>query len=134
MRALFVLLALSVPLAACRQDETLSAYAGQGSTWQLTAIDDAPVAAGAAATISFPAEGRIAGTGPCNRFTASQSAPYPWFSLTGLAATRTACPALDAETAFFRALAMMAFAEVQGDVLILSAEGGRSLRFARLQD
>lgn len=132
MRPTLALLALIALLAACRQDETISAYAGKGSTWQLSAIDDRP--ADNAATISFPAEGKITGKAPCNSYTAGQSAPYPWFSLTDLAATKAACPALAAEGAYFTALALMTFAEVQGDVLILSGEGGRSMTFTRLQD
>lgn len=132
MRPVPALLALTALLAACRQDETISAYAGKGSTWRLDAIDDNP--ASGTATISFPKEGRITGKAPCNRYTAGQGATYPWFSLTDLVAIKAACPALAAESVYFAALALMAFAEVQGDVLILSGEGGRSMTFTRLQD
>lgn len=132
MRPILALLALTALLAACRQDETISAYAGKGSVWRLSAIDDVPVST--AATIGFPKEGRIAGEAPCNGYSAGQGAPYPWFSATDIVATRAGCPALQAENAYFTALALMAFAEVQGDVLILSGEGGRSMTFTRLQD
>jgi len=132
MRPTLALVVLTALLAACRQDETISAYAGRGSVWQLTEVDNRP--ADSNATIGFPGEGRITGKAPCNSYTAGQDAPYPWFSFADLVATKTACPALDAESAYFAALVRMTFAEVQGDVLILSGEGGRSMTFTRIQD
>lgn len=122
----FAPLAACLGLTACA-DETLSAYADRAATYHLVEIDGA--ATGDAATIRFPEQGRIAGRGPCNAFTARQVAPYPWFKLADLSATERACPALDAEAAFFDALSAMTIAEVSGPTLLLSNEAGRTLFF-----
>ena len=114
-------------LAACGPDETISGYADPKATYVLREIDGAPFAS--IATIRFPQEGQVAGSGPCNGYTASQSVPYPWFALGPIAATRKACPALGDEGTFFEALATMEFAEVTGDVLILSNGNNQQLVF-----
>jgi heat shock protein HslJ len=83
----------------------------------------------ARATIEFPEEGRIAGDGPCNRYVATQTVPYPWFSLTAIGATKRGCDDLAAETAFFTTLAAMTIAEVIGPVVKLRNLDGQSLVF-----
>lgn len=123
MRALAVLLVLG----ACAADETVSGYAGIGSSWALS-----PEAGfGDRVTLSLPEPGRVAGQAPCNRYNAAQTAPYPWFELGPIASTRMACPELQKEAAFFAALGSMTISEVSGDVLILSNEAGESLTFQR---
>ena len=125
-RALFALACVALP--ACGGDETLTGYGAAGS-WRLTEIDGQPFAATANMTFS---EGRaVSGDGPCNRFSATQMAPYPWFQLGPIAATRRACPDLPAEAAFFDALAAMTISEVLTDTLILSNEAGREMVFTR---
>ncbi|MCB4457501.1 META domain-containing protein [Leisingera sp. McT4-56] len=113
--------------SACTGDETLSAYGAAGKTWQLHSIDGDPFAA--AATLSFPEPGRIAGRAPCNSFHGGQTAPYPWFETGPLAVTRAACPQLAEEAVFLKALEEMSLSEVSGDVLILSNEEGREMLF-----
>ncbi|MBY6140630.1 META domain-containing protein [Leisingera daeponensis] len=112
---------------ACTGDESLSAYGAAGKEWKLQSIDGAAFAA--AATLTFPEPGKIAGRGPCNNFLGRQTAPYPWFETGPLAVTRMACPELEAEDAFLKALQEMTLAEVSGDVLILSNEAGREMLF-----
>lgn len=119
-------LAMTLPFLGCA-DETVSGYADQTAVYRLAEIDG--VAFGARATISFPGEGRIEGESPCNRWSAAQGAPYPWFDPGPIAATRRACPDLDAEARFLRALAGMTLAEVQGPVLILSDDNGLEMVF-----
>ncbi|MBM7070117.1 META domain-containing protein [Actibacterium sp. 188UL27-1] len=116
-------------LSFCQPDETISAYAGTGSQWRLVSIDDQPFEA--SADLLFPEEGEVTGAGPCNTFTARQTAPYPWIEVRDIAAARRACPDLPAETIFFEALEAMALAEVSGDILILTDESGRQLIFER---
>lgn len=117
---------LFLPLAACA-DETISGYADPDATYRLAEIGG--TAFPASATIAFPAEGEVRGTAPCNAWSATQSAPYPWFTLGPIAATRRACPDLAAEMLFFDTLARMTLAEVQGQVLILSSEDGTEMVF-----
>lgn len=112
---------------ACTGDETLSAYGASGKLWRLSSIDGNPFTAHA--SLSFPEPGLIAGKGPCNQFRGKQTAPYPWFAATSLAATRAACPELQAEAAFLHALQEMTLAEVSGNVLILSNGQGREMLF-----
>lgn len=121
--ALGVLLALS----ACRQDETVSGYAG--GIWTLTEMAGTQAPEGI--TLDLTTEGRIAGQAPCNRYFAEQTAPYPWFAPGPMAATRMACPRLDQEARYLELLSRMTLAEGLGDVLILSNDAGEMLVFAR---
>ncbi|WP_420857307.1 META domain-containing protein [Marivivens marinus] len=114
-------------LAACDPDESLTAYGAADTVWQLETLDGAPL--GAAATVEFPEPGQIAGQAPCNRFFGEQRAPYPWFEVGPLAATRMACPDLDKEQNFLSALAAMTEVEVAGDILILRGDDGREMLF-----
>lgn len=129
MNRILVLLVSGLFLASCSGDESLAAY-GAGGAWRLAEIDgvDFP----ATATISFGEDGAVTGRAPCNRYSTRQTAPYPWFELGPIAATRMACPDLTAETAFFEALEAMSIAEVSGETLILSNEEKRSMVFMRL--
>lgn len=108
-------------------DETTSGYADPATIYVLETIDGQPFQA--RATLSFPEARRISGDAPCNRFSGTQPAPYPWFEPGPIAATKRACPDLDAETAFFNALSQMTLVEVSGPVLVLSTPEGRSMVF-----
>ena len=120
------LLALTLAFLGCG-DETVSGYASPGATYRLVEVSGAPFAA--RATITFPEEGQVAGEAPCNRWSAAQNVPYPWFELGPVAATRRACPGLEAEGLFFSMLGKMSLAEVQGPVLILSNDVGAEMVF-----
>lgn len=105
-------------LAACQPDETVTKYLQGSETFVLQSINGAPFKA--AASIHLGEAGKVSGQAPCNSYFAEQSAPYPWFELGPIAATKRACPDLDAEQAFFDALAMASLVEVSGPILILS--------------
>lgn len=122
------LIALSL-LGYCK-DETVSGYAGTEVTWVLQSIDEAAFAA--RATLTFPEEGRIAGSAPCNNYFAEQTVPYPWFKAGPIGSTKRACPDLEAETRFFKALGKMTLSEVAGSTLILSNETGGQMVFTKL--
>ncbi|MDT8327625.1 MAG: META domain-containing protein [Roseovarius sp.] len=106
----------------------MTGYGGDAATWTLQSIDRQPF--GAHATLILPKEGQIAGQAPCNSYTGQQSAPYPWFAPAVIAATKRACPELEAESRYFRALAEMTLVEVVGDILILSNDAGREMIFS----
>ena len=125
MRSVILVLALW----GCGGDETISGHADPNALWVLENLDGSPFPA--RATLRFPEAGTVAGDGPCNAFRGPQGVPYPWIDIGPLAATRTACPALAAEGAFFAALEAMTLAEVAGDVLILSDDAGREMVFRR---
>ncbi|SHE92182.1 Heat shock protein HslJ [Litoreibacter ascidiaceicola] len=113
-------------LAACK-DETISGYAEDGAVWQLESINGA--AFKARATLTFPQPGKIAGSGPCNRYFGKQTAPYPWFSVDGVASTKRACPDMRAESVFFESLRKMTLSEATGATLILSNDAGDQMIF-----
>ncbi|PIV74961.1 MAG: META domain-containing protein [Rhodobacteraceae bacterium CG17_big_fil_post_rev_8_21_14_2_50_65_11] len=129
MVRLFAFLTALLLLPSCMQDETLSGYAE--GLWVLTEQDGIPVTA--AVTLDLSGPGQISGAAPCNRYTATQSAPYPWVAIGPIAATRRACPDLQAEQAYLALLAQMTLAEVSGPVLILSNDSGETLEFRRAQ-
>lgn len=114
-------------LISCREDETVAAYGGAEQQWHLVEIDGNRF--NARATVIFPEPGKIAGQAPCNTFSGTVTAPYPWFETGPLAATRKACDDLAAETRFFQALEEMAFSEVSGKAMILSNDKGREMVF-----
>lgn len=124
MRLAILAALLAIPACA---DETISAYARPGATYRLTHLDGATFPA--TATIEFPEKGVARGTGPCNLWSAEQTVPYPWIALGPIAATRRACPDLDAEHAFFDALPQMTVAVAENGVLTLSNDEGREMVF-----
>lgn len=121
-------LAALLLLAGCASDETISGFAEVGSEWLYEGSETAQV------TLAFPEPGQVAGQGPCNRYFATQSAPYPWFELGPIASTKMACPNLSEEATYLDQLAAMTLAEVSGDVLILSNDAGEKMFFARMQN
>ncbi len=124
---LLLLIGTAALISACRPDETVRAYGAADKVWTLTELRGAPF--DAAATLEFPERDQIAGSGPCNRFTATQNVPYPWFGVGPIAATRMACPDLEAETAYFNALAEASVSVITKDTLTLSDENDVLLVF-----
>ena len=120
-----VMIAL-VLLAGCK-DETVSGYAADGALWKLETINGALF--GARVTMTFPELGKIAGQAPCNRYFGTQTAPYPWIEVKGIASTKMACPDLKAESAFFKTLESMTLSEAVGSTLILSNDKGDEMVF-----
>ena len=120
-------LTLPVFLAPYLKDETISGYADPEASYKLQEINDTPFSA--AATITFPTEGHIEGTGPCNRYSTTQTAPYPWFETGPIAATKRACPDLAAEADFFATLTRMTLIEVAGPHLLLTNDAGEMMSF-----
>ncbi|MHA6265257.1 META domain-containing protein [uncultured Aliiroseovarius sp.] len=116
----------ALTVTACK-DETISGFADRKDNWVLQELDREPF--DAVATISFPEPGRIFGQAPCNRYSSEQKAPYPWFEIGPVAATRMACDALPLEQAFFDALGQMRQIEVLDDTLIMSNDAGRQMVF-----
>ncbi|WP_187429083.1 hypothetical protein ROLI_004840 [Roseobacter fucihabitans] len=128
MKYLFCALVAAVfILTGCQGDETVRAYGAADRTWRLVELDNASVIYDA--TLTFPETGQIAGKAPCNAYGATMAVPYPWFEAGPIAATRLACPDLDAEIAYFTALTQMSLSEVLGDTLLLSNDEGRIMVF-----
>jgi len=115
-------------IGGCFADEGLTGYAP--GRWHLVQNGGAdPSAATQAITLDLSTRGLISGRGPCNAYSAPQTAPYPWFAPGPVTSTHRACPGLAAEQAYLAALSQMSLAEVSGPVLILSNDAGETLEF-----
>ncbi len=127
-------LTLMLPMLAlfqCDRDETVAAYGAADQTWKLQEIDGQAFAA--SALIRFPEAGRIEGNAPCNSYQGQLDAPYPWFEITDLTATRAACAGLEAEGLYFAALLAMTQSEISGDVMILRNDAGNEMVFKAVE-
>ena len=121
-------LAAAFLLSSCTQlPDTVGEAAPDGTLWQLAEVDDTAVAY--SATLQLYSSGLVRGAGPCNRFEGRQDAPLPWVAFSALAATKRACPELEAESAYLALLGEMDFAEVQADNMLLTNAAGRSMFF-----
>ncbi len=113
---LFALSLFAVPAIAAT--ETLA-----GSAW---------VMAGAgkrAPAISFAADGKVAGTGGCNRFFGGYEQKGDKLTFSPLGSTRMACPpdVMKKEQAFFEMLKAVRSAGVEGAKLVLRDGAGKEL-------
>ena len=102
-------------------------FGAPGTTWTLVELNGAPFTA--RATLSIDKDGRVSGQAPCNLFTSSNSVTDSNFDTGPIAATRMACPDLDAEAVFFAALNAMNTVDVQGDTLILRDDADGEMMF-----
>jgi heat shock protein HslJ len=127
-----VFAAISLALTACQPDETISGYVDPAAKYGLVEMGGKPL--GAPASIRFPTEGAITGRGPCNSFSASQTVPIPWFRISPIRSTRTACADLKQEAAFFNYLSRMTLIEVSGSVLIMRNDAGEEMVFGVVQE
>lgn len=116
-----------LPIAACKYDETISGYIQKDTIWTLVELNGTPFSKHA--TISFPSKGKVIGHAPCNSYSATQTAPLPWFELIVTEVTELECSDLKAEGMFFQGLESMTQAEVLNTVLILSNETGSEMVF-----
>lgn len=115
-----ILLAVILGIIAAHPDETLRRYGAADREWHLVTLNDR--AFQGTATLTFPARGQIIGSGPCNRFTSSNTTPYPWIEIGPIAATRSACPDLTLEHAYFEALRAARIVVIEDDTMTLSDE------------
>lgn len=105
-----------------------------GSAWTLEDIAGAGVIDDAQATLEFPAAGKVAGRGSCNRYFGTVEVTGDHIRFGPLGATRMACAeaVMDQETRYLKQLEAARRFAVEGDVLrIYAAESSPSLRFTR---
>lgn len=97
----------AVLFTGCCNCNKKSSYPFQETVWQLTQLNGKSVKADNNFTVAFLNTGRITGKGACNTFFG------PWESAKGknnrievgqLASTMMACPNMETESAFFKAL------------------------------
>ena len=103
-----------------------------GTTWRATTLHDsretpASLVPDTEITLAFDAEGRVAGTAGCNRYSAGYVADGETLRFERAALTRMAClrpGVMEQEQAFVDALASVASARVEGDRLELRRADG----------
>lgn len=106
-----------------------SAQTVTGTEWQLLAIDGTFFESNA--TLQIGEDGSLAGTGPCNRWSARNAATLPKLKVSGIRATRMACGRLADEQAFFDTLTIMSGLALAGPKnLVLQGPGDRSMEFS----
>lgn len=127
MKHVFLIAALA--LSACQKDETISGQTSSTDIWQLMQMNGTPIKHNI--TLTFPEKGKIAGSAPCNRYFAAQTAPLPWFEVGPIGATKRACPDLKLESDYFKILSKMTLIERTGDTLLLSNDATQTLQFRR---
>ena len=93
-----------------------------GTTWQLTALDGTPVAAGVTSTLIISADS-IGGNGGCNTYGGNLAATPTGIDISQVFSTMMACDGLQHEQAFFAALeATDGFAIVDGNLQLLEGD------------
>ena len=105
-----------------------------GSEWQLQSIGSQAALPQPTATLNFPLAGQVAGHGSCNRFSGQVDIDKDRLKFGPLISTKMACPggASEQESRYLGALRAAQRYEVQGDTLLIHAQGlDQPLRFVR---
>ncbi len=107
-----------------------------GSHWRAEDIGGAGVMDRGQPTLQIMPEGRIAGSGGCNRYTGAGTLANGKATIGQLASTRMACPptAMNQEAKFLAALASATRYEVRRDglLILMDPNGLPVLRFSRI--
>ncbi len=105
-----------------------------GTSWVLEDIGGTGVTNAAPATLEFPAQGKVAGHAPCNRFFGTVTLADSTIAFGPLGATRMACAdsVMDQESRYLKGLQGAVRYSVEGDVLTIATKAmDRPLRFTR---
>lgn len=109
-----------------------------GRDWLVENIDGAGVPAGADVTLGFGSDGRVAGSGGCNRWFASFDLTGEGLSIGPAGATMMVCapPVMDHEGRFFAALAKVTGFDIGADgaLVLWGPDGGVITARARTDD
>lgn len=118
----------SVVLLTLCSVEAMSETALAGTTWVMSSAGKRPP------SISFEADGKVAGSGGCNRFFGNYTQDGEALSFSPLGSTRMACPPgiMKMEQAFFGMLGAVRTARLEAPELVLiDASGKEVARLAR---
>jgi heat shock protein HslJ len=123
---------------------TLATFAPQpatlaGTTWEVIGVNNGKggvvsIATTQPITMEFTADGQVAGSAGCNRFTGSYTAEGSNVSFGPAAATKKMCAdaaVMEQEASFLKALATVSTMEMEGDRLALRAADGAMAISAR---
>jgi putative lipoprotein len=105
-----------------------------GTAWVLQDLGGTAVADQVQATLQFPDEGKVAGSGSCNRFFGSVQVSGQSITFGALGSTRMACAeaVMAQEGAYLKALQNAERYTIEGSSLLIYSKGmDRPLRFSR---
>ncbi len=107
-----------------------------GSEWRPSFMIASDLPAGTHMLVHFNPDGKVTGSGGCNRFFGSYSTSGNTIKIGPLASTRKGCPGLlEAETAFFATLEAAKSFTQDGDSLVLyDATGTKLAQFVRTEE
>lgn len=126
-----------VLLAALLSLPTLAAVADQAGplpmpqVWQVVLVDGKEP--GWTATLNLSEPGQVFGQAPCNRYSAPLTQEGRSFRLGNLAATRMACPQVQAEHRFLGLQRLIETADHRAGLLLLTG-GGHEISLVPLTD
>jgi len=106
-----------------------------GTSWRLAARSGKEIVDGPAPTLAFPAPGRVAGKGGCNRYSGPVTLGESTIELAHLVSTRMACPGPvgEWESRYFKTLRAVEGFTLDGEKLTLwNDDGDARLRFERV--
>lgn len=122
-------------LRMVRQDAEAAPAALFGATWLAEDIDGGGVIDNAQTTFSVSSDGKVSGSGGCNRYFAEAEVKGDRISIGKAGATMMACPEalMDQERKFFSALERAVSFRVDGEgrLFLMDAKGADILRFAK---
>ncbi|MBC8013177.1 MAG: META domain-containing protein [Methyloceanibacter sp.] len=107
-----------------------------GSEWRPSFMRASDLPAGSHMVVQFNPDGRITGSGGCNRFFGAYTISGDHIKIGPLAATRKGCPGLLlAETAFFATLeAAKSFEQNDTTLVLFDAFGTKLAQFVRAEE
>lgn len=117
-------------LAACAQAASPAEGEITGKVWVLDSLNGAAPVANTTVTAEFNEDGKVGGSGGCNRYSGQYTLSGNSFQLTGpIAPTMMACeaPVMEQESAYFQALEAAKSFALKGDQLMLSDAGGQTV-------
>ena len=106
-----------------------------GSEWRPSFMSRAELPAGVKIEVEFGPDGRITGSGGCNRFFGGYTVSGNHIKIGPLASTRKGCPGLiKLETTFFATLqAADSFEQTDTTLILFDASGAKLAQFARAE-
>ena len=104
-----------------------------GSEWRPSFMSATELPAGIKMQVEFQPDGRITGSGGCNRFFGGYTVSGNHIKIGPLASTRKGCPGLiKVEATFFATLqAASSFAQTDTTLILFDASGDRLAQFIR---
>jgi heat shock protein HslJ len=106
-----------------------------GSEWRPSFMSRAELPAGVKIEVEFGPDGRITGSGGCNRFLGGYTVSGNHIKIGPLASTRKGCPGLiKLEATFFATLqAADSFEQTDTTLILFDASGAKLAQFARAE-